>query len=368
MKLHSFFLPALAGTAAAKTAPRQAEAYILRQQHPQTTTSNPPSIPNELAEAILLQRLSSPEQPSTLGQLPESLGQDEAVSFINQFGKPSPPLFQDADAGEPNQLVIAFSGITDDRYDELKKTISGVPLAFTAPELSQVSIRETTSCSFEASIEPQSSKCWKGKTQYLHYDATKDKSIVAQLETNLVFLKAQASEGKLETTILFLPPSGAGSEQELRRRDKTEQVLTSGAADFFKDVKASSKPAKSFYAAADRPTVIPSCFASHNACMTATNECSGHGACIDKWTDSEESCFFCRCKAAKEYDEVYKRDLLYQWGGGACQKRDVSTPFWLFAGVTIALVSTVAFSIGLLFSVGEEKLPGVIGAGVSRSK
>ncbi|KAI1638401.1 hypothetical protein F4809DRAFT_261725 [Biscogniauxia mediterranea] len=388
MKLHGFLLPALAGTAAAETTPRQAEAYILTQQHQQhpqsTTSSNTPSIPNKLAEAILLQRLSSPEQPSPLGRLPESLNQDEAVAFVNQFGKPSLPLFQDADANEPSQLVIAFSGITPDRYDELKSAVSSEPVAFTTPELSAMPIRASTGCSFGSSIDPQNSKCWKGKTQYLHYDVTKDKSVIAQLESNLASLKAQVSEGKLETTILFLTPSSAaGSEEELRRRDRADHILTSNSdpghvmADFAKDVKGKAKaPVKSsssFHtsSAADRPAVIPSCFTSHNACVTATNDCSGHGQCIDRWAadaSTSSSCFFCRCQAAKEYDDVYKSELLYHWGGGACQKRDVSTPFWLFAGVTIALVSTVAFSIGLLFSVGEEKLPGVIGAGVSRTK
>lgn len=51
-----------------------------------------------------------------------------------------------------------------------------------------------------------------------------------------------------------------------------------------------------------------------------------------------------------------------------CQKEDVSVQFWLIAGFTVTIVGAVTFAIGLLFSVGEEQLPGVIGAGVSRSK
>ena len=54
-----------------------------------------------------------------------------------------------------------------------------------------------------------------------------------------------------------------------------------------------------------------------------------------------------------------------QWGGPACQKKDVSTPFWLLAGITIFLVSVVSWGIGLLVSIGQEELPGVIGAGVA---
>lgn len=174
MKLKSFLLPALAGiaTATADEQPRHAEAYIIRQS--KTTTTNPPSIPDELARAILLQRLSTPEQPSALGQLPKSLAQDESVSYIRQFGKLPRPLFEEADdTTTPSQLIIALSGITN-KYDDVKAAVSSVPLAFTAPGLSRLPIGEKkTSCTFEQSINRENNKCWKGKTQYLEYDVTK---------------------------------------------------------------------------------------------------------------------------------------------------------------------------------------------------
>ena len=40
-------------------------------------------------------------------------------------------------------------------------------------------------------------------------------------------------------------------------------------------------------------------------------------------------------------------------------------PFWLLAGVTIFLISVVSMGVGLLYSIGTEELPSVIGAGVS---
>jgi hypothetical protein len=43
-------------------------------------------------------------------------------------------------------------------------------------------------------------------------------------------------------------------------------------------------------------------------------------------------------------------------------------PFWLLAGVSILLVSFVAYGVGLLVSVGEGELPSVLGAGVSSTK
>ncbi|KAF3069667.1 hypothetical protein GL218_07753 [Daldinia childiae] len=390
MKLHSFLLPALAGIATARAEGQQqnAEAYTIRQLKT-ATTSNPPSIPNELARAILLQRLSTPEQPASLGQLPESLSQDESISYINKFGKAPRPLFEETkDANEPRQLIIAFSGITADKHKNFNGAISRVPLAFTAPGLSRLPVTgKKSNCAFEQSINSDNEKCWKGKTQYLEYDVIKNKNAIAQLEQNIESLNAQALAGKLETTILLLAPPSSDSDELRRRSVKEEKVLAED--DDIIDIPTADSTVSHPGANADKPfhafgsslessasvsrpapaPILPSCFTSHNACITATDSCSGHGQCVDRWgkvDGAKKACFFCHCMATNETDARGKTGV-YHWGGSACHKRDVSTPFWLFAGVSIALVSTVAFAIGLLFSVGEEKLPGVIGAGVSRT-
>ncbi|KAI0200891.1 hypothetical protein F4808DRAFT_427043 [Astrocystis sublimbata] len=379
MKLNSFFVPAIAGVAvAADPAPLEhAEAYMLRHTKPTTSSSNAPSIPHSLAETILLQRLSSPDRPSALGHMPESLGQDEAISYINEFATPSRPLFDSAEGGEPKQLVIAFSGVDSDQHKQLKAAIPRVPLAFTAPGLGRLPAEVSSDCAFGPSINPrpsEASKCWSGNTQYLQYDVKKDSDIVKQLSINLAALKSYANEGLMETTIVFLDSS---SDSEVHRRQvlhQKEKVISSPAspdATFVSSTHSDSKSNKdkAYNPLAGRPTPIPSCFESKSACENATESCSGHGQCVDRWgkDDTKNSCFFCHCGSTIEPQPKGKKGVYY-WGGATCEKRDVSTPFWLFAGVTIALVATVTFSIGLLFSVGEEKLPGVIGAGVSRSK
>ncbi|KAI0877743.1 hypothetical protein GGS24DRAFT_445698 [Hypoxylon argillaceum] len=384
MRLHRFLLPALAGVAAAAaddSAPQHAEAYMLRHTKQTTTTSNPPSIPNSLAEAILLQRLSSPDQPSALGQIPQSLDEDAAISYINDFAKPARPLFDNADADEPKQLVIALSGVTGIHYQQLKAAIPRVPLAFTAPGLGQLPAKVSSDCAFGPSINPKGDRCWSGKTQYLQYDVKKDSNIVKQLSLNLAALKSYANKGLMETTIVILDSSSPSPDDELRRRQLNFQQKDGSASSATSEttfVSSTHKSAsgagaaKAFDALAGRPTVVPHCFASQNACETATSSCSGHGTCVDRWAAdaTDASCFACRCGKTVEQDPDDKlhRKHLYGWGGAACQKRDVSTPFWLFVGVTLALVGTVAFAVGLLFTVGEQKLPGVIGAGVSRSK
>ncbi|OTB01263.1 hypothetical protein M426DRAFT_323652, partial [Hypoxylon sp. CI-4A] len=398
MKLQSFnfLLPALAGItgASAEGLLQRAEAYLIRQTKPASLI--PPPIPNEVARAIVLQRLSTPEQPSNFGPLPETVCEYKAVSYVNEFGKTTRPLFEDdSDANEPNQLVIAFTGVTSNNHKNFKAALSSsyIPLAFTAPGLSQIPFKgKKSKCAFEQSIDPSNSKCWKGTTQYLELDAGKDKNVVAKLGKNLESLNAQALAGTLETTILLLADPSISSEDKLRRRDFelnelviAEDIPTADSTFNSDGSRVEPNPDKPFHAfgssspsststssettsLARGPVVFPACYASHNECATATDGCSGRGQCIDKWEklDTAKACFFCRCMATEAKDAKGNSGV-YHWGGGACQKRDISTPFWLFAGTAIALFATVAFAIGLLFSVGEEKLPGVIGAGVSRS-
>ncbi|KAK1918310.1 hypothetical protein P3342_001228 [Pyrenophora teres f. teres] len=59
-----------------------------------------------------------------------------------------------------------------------------------------------------------------------------------------------------------------------------------------------------------------------------------------------------------------KKKVTY-WGGPACQKKDISTQFWLFVGSGVILAFLVSSGIGMLYSMGAEELPSVIGAGVS---
>ena len=116
------------------------------------------------------------------------------------------------------------------------------------------------------------------------------------------------------------------------------------------------------------------CHSSLDMCMISTNNCSGRGECYLKYgrlledgTKSQE-CYTCGCVPTEE--EVLKGkdgEAVFRttyWGGAACQKKDVSGPFWLFAIFTVVMIGLVSWSIGLLFSIGEEQLPGVIGAGV----
>lgn len=119
------------------------------------------------------------------------------------------------------------------------------------------------------------------------------------------------------------------------------------------------------------PGILPACFSSQSACESTTRNCSGHGVCGKKYTDKSaegdskfKDCYACECKATKRDMGEGKVQTTY-WGGPACQKKDVSVQFWLIALFSVAMVGLVSFAVGTVWSMGDEELPSVIGAGVS---
>ncbi|KAJ5286906.1 hypothetical protein N7478_002592 [Penicillium angulare] len=117
--------------------------------------------------------------------------------------------------------------------------------------------------------------------------------------------------------------------------------------------------------------LAPVCQASNSSCAEATENCSGHGYCYLKYGSGTEgstgNCYACRCQqtTVKKSDGTVQK---IQWGGPACQKQDISSPFFLIAGVSVFAILAVSSAIGMLFSMGQQELPSVIGAGVGGSK
>lgn len=119
------------------------------------------------------------------------------------------------------------------------------------------------------------------------------------------------------------------------------------------------------------PGILPQCFTSQSQCETLTRNCTGHGTCFKKYTDTsaaEQSrnkvCYTCGCSATVQDMGEGKVKTTY-WGGPACQKRDVSVQFWILALFSVGMVFLVGFAVGEVWGMGNEELPSVIGAGVS---
>lgn len=188
------------------------------------------------------------------------------------------------------------------------------------------------------------------------------------LEAIMRTLAAAASEGKQQVTAVLSPDALVSRKpmQSLRsRHNKKEETST-------KPFSQTSDRQESFSRAfgqheSVQSTLLPVCYASNSTCVDATNNCSGHGVCYKKYTAKNEgaarNCFACKCfetRVVKGDGKVQK----IQWGGPACQKRDISSPFFLVAGVTVSVVVAVTMAVCMLFSTGQDELPSVIGAGV----
>ncbi|KAL8818846.1 MAG: hypothetical protein Q9223_002614 [Gallowayella weberi] len=118
------------------------------------------------------------------------------------------------------------------------------------------------------------------------------------------------------------------------------------------------------------PGILPVCHPNLDKLIAATNNCSGHGTPYLKRPKSSDpkandDCYACRCGKTVLSRGEGKGVKTVDWAGPACSKKDISMPFWLLAGISIALLATVTWGVGLLFSIGQEDLPSVIGAGVA---
>jgi hypothetical protein len=159
------------------------------------------------------------------------------------------------------------------------------------------------------------------------------------------------------------------------RSETSEALLSPTAAEHSAEVQNLSLPDLETFphisASENKPVlgILPSCFRTLKDCQQKTNNCTGHGECGlvhpgEKSGDNGRGkCFSCQCKPTVVGEGNGKKTTY--WGGPACQKKDVSIPFWLFVGTTVILVFLIGSGIGMLYSVGDEELPSVIGAGVS---
>jgi Domain of unknown function (DUF3844) len=176
-------------------------------------------------------------------------------------------------------------------------------------------------------------------------------------------LASFATSGSQESTIILLP-TAARSPRPLSKHtyfarqvsEEEEETLSVPSSSQLSTTQSNSSPPK-----LAPGTFLPTCFSSEPPCTNATNNCSGHGSCEEKYA----GCYACRCsRTIVRYNDDGTTKTV-QWGGTACEKKDISTEFWLFASFGISMTALVAGTVALLYSMGSEELPSVIGAGVA---
>lgn len=221
--------------------------------------------------------------------------------------------------------------------------------------------------------------------------ADKDDSefVIRDLESVMDLIASLATyDSSLKATIVFMPPSSKPSRStpspygtytlpsQLSRRaqPQTEEPLSALNLPAPASASASSHPSPpETLATSTSPVtgVLPLCHSSLKTASSATHNCSGHGAPYLKYQTKSSSesdvmidCWACKCSPSISKDKDGKVKTVY-WGGPACQKKDISVQFWLLAALGIGLAATTSWGIGLLYSIGDEELPSVIGAGVA---
>ncbi|KAL2824557.1 hypothetical protein BDW59DRAFT_147518 [Aspergillus cavernicola] len=185
------------------------------------------------------------------------------------------------------------------------------------------------------------------------------------LNTLFSELQSLSSTGKRATAVV-LPISNATQKSSYSRRAPEVSDVDS----LVDSVRGSQS--LTFEQRTNVPLVLaPVCYASNSSCNEVTNSCSGHGTCYKKSGSESEAasgdCYACRCyeTSVKNGDGT---DRKVRWGGSACQKKDISSPFFLVSGVAVAIVVAVTAAISMIYSVGNTELPGVISAGVSTTR
>ncbi|KAJ5634903.1 hypothetical protein N7528_002745 [Penicillium herquei] len=154
-----------------------------------------------------------------------------------------------------------------------------------------------------------------------------------------------------------------------RNETKAPKKLAQREVKAYRDISQSTP--RALDGSLQHSNLAPVCHVSNSSCTESTNSCSGHGHCYLKYGSGSEgaagNCYACRCQetVVRKSDGSIQK---IQWGGPACQKKDISSPFFLIASVTVFAILAVGTAIGMLFSMGSQELPSVIGAGVGAPK
>jgi hypothetical protein len=106
---------------------------------------------------------------------------------------------------------------------------------------------------------------------------------------------------------------------------------------------------------------VSTCFTSVDICTNSTNSCSGRGDCLQA-SKAGKTCFVCTCSKTTDKGKTQT------WVGDACERKDISGPFVLLAGSTVALILLIAGSLSLLAGIGSEKLPSTLTGGAVSGK
>ncbi|KAL1311615.1 hypothetical protein AAFC00_001726 [Neodothiora populina] len=358
----SLFAPVLACLAQAESGKlyiydsNHAEASGLTSglNHHQETSVSP-----ETARLILASRLSL-DQYHDLGSL-----SDESIDAINRFAASSNgDIFARSSDASSVALLLGQDVDTEDILADSRSSnvqvlnINDVPSWKASSDLLTHLSQQSRLGDASAGSTFEIAQSQREFLETLDTLTRQDYTVLA-LSVPKAASSSKSTYGKYDT-------SRAASNLRKRTQFKEAPLITESPAE-----KPSSKPTTP---SADTSKftplqgILPQCFSSKSACEKTTRNCTGHGSCTLKYTDKdarpEAACYSCSCSATVRTNKDGSKKTT-NWGGPACQKKDIVMPFWLLAGFSVIMVSLISWAIGLLMTMGNEELPSVIGAGVS---
>ncbi|OBT77244.1 hypothetical protein VF21_04073 [Pseudogymnoascus sp. 05NY08] len=378
-------LPAIAGVAHATSSRIDGFVFTASKELDAGSVSLTP----EQVRVVLAQQLDVTQYHS-LGAGDRS---EKDLKLINTFGGQHPKLFDEGVAGatSPKHLVVFLdvslegSKALKAKWSEKGRTepsfvMVGSPGSESVGTLvrdiqHQISPRELADeqCTLTKAIDASASECWSNRNSHITHKFTEDSSDFDTFVKSQDSLFSAIEKGDLEATFLLMTPgqtnrfkkqpwgsySLPASDSDVRKRQQEpplSDVVSSSSSSALSGPQPTSTPIG---------RLPPLCYNTLESCTSSTQNCSGHGACFRKFGpakgESGASCFACKCYGPDPTDKTKKG----HWGGAACQKQDISAQFWIIAGFSALLIGIVSYAIGMMFSIGSEKLPGVIGAGVA---
>lgn len=187
--------------------------------------------------------------------------------------------------------------------------------------------------------------------QSLAYDLTKEQTAFIRVESLSMLNGTPDYEKALESITESLKSLiNSGSNLKLMVIASPQNSCTNKVRTMIK--RSSSSASTGIFKRENLLTSKIGPYASKEKCEEATDSCSGHGSC-----HKLASGFYgCACK--KSYDTDKKKTTYY--GGSACEKIDVSAETQMFLWSAIVGVFVLYASIKLLFSIGDDALPGIL--------
>ncbi|KAL1639990.1 hypothetical protein SLS58_007416 [Diplodia intermedia] len=389
MRLSGSFVASSLLALAAAAAP-QARVFVQDLGAPTLGSQSTPTLSPDTARLVFAQRLGLSQYHSL------KHADDDTIQYINDFGGSRHQLFDDEQLGdEAKHVMLVVEGVKDTAVlDSASFSLSETPGAdATSRLLEDFTIQsEHLSSAARASNKNTVPKAIKDVLDKIPEDVETRLSngiLIAHIRnrdnsdySSTIRELADLCASNWPFTVAVMPPTtgnfmkrspNAWGQYDVPKRSaaterkRPEAILSEAPeSDFIQRVNKTAAAPKSPNNATVIRGILPACFPSKESCESTTKDCSGRGSCFKKYmdTDNNKACYTCRCEAQVKTNSDGSKKTTY-YGGPACQKKDVVMPFWLFAGFAVAMAFMLSYGIGLLYTMGNEELPSVIGAGVS---